>query len=249
MTTKTTLWVVVPAYDEAARIGATLRALASQADRCFTLVVVDNGSRDRTREIVTGFAATAPFDVHLISEPVKGIGYAVDTGFRYAIRGGAWFLARTDADCLPVPGWVSAARAAMNDGAGMVCGRIVARRDEEALAGRIAFRCLVGVATAFGRVRPSNRRGHGYLTPYRMHAGNNMAITAELYEAVGGMPRQAWQTDRDFLNRVRKHTAAIAWCQAMTVQNSTRRLRAYGLRRTARWYLGRGSGGLATDPR
>jgi glycosyltransferase involved in cell wall biosynthesis len=248
-TRKTPLWVIVPAYDEEARIGATLRALAAQTDRCFTLVVVDNGSHDRTREIVTDFAATAPFGVHLITEQVKGIGYAVDTGFRYAIRNGAWLLARTDADCLPSAGWIAAARAAMNDGADMACGRIVARRDEESLAGRAAFSCMVSVATAFGRIRPSNSRRHGYLSPYRMHAGNNMAITAEMYQAVGGMPRQAWQTDREFLNRVRQHTAAIAWCRAMTVQNSTRRLRAYGLVRTARWYLGRGSGGLATDPR
>jgi glycosyltransferase involved in cell wall biosynthesis len=245
----TALWVVVPAYDEASRIGGTLRALAAQADRDFTLVVIDNGSQDRTSEIVRGFAATAPFDVHVIKEPVKGIGYAVDTGFRYAIRNGATLLARTDADCLPGPGWTAAARAALADGAGMVCGRIVARRDEESLVGRTAFRCLVGVATAFGRVRPSNSRRHGYLAPYRMHAGNNMAITAGVYQAAGGMPRQAWQTDRDFLNRVRQHTAAIAWRRAMTVQNSTRRLRAYGLCRTALWYLGRGSGGLATDPR
>jgi hypothetical protein len=35
----------------------------------------------------------------------------------------------------------------------------------------------------------------------------------------------------------------------MTVENSTRRLRAYGLRRTAAWYLGRDNGGLTTDPR
>ena len=245
----TDLWVLVPAYNEAARIGATLDALAAQADRDFTLVVIDNGSQDRTSAIVRGFAATAPFDVHLIKEQVKGIGYAVDTGFRYAIRNGAQLLARTDADCLPCPGWTAAARAAMTAGADMACGRIAARRDEESLAGRAAFRCLVGVATAFGRIRPSNSRRHGYLTPYRMHAGNNMAITAEVYQAVGGMPRQEWQTDRDFLNRVRRHTAAITWCRAMTVQNSTRRLRACGLRRTAWWYLGRGSGGLATDPR
>lgn len=245
----TALWVVVPAYDEAGRIGATLGALAAQDDRDFTLVVIDNGSLDRTCEIVSSFAATAPFAVHLIKEQVKGIGYAVDTGFRYAVRNGATLLARTDADCLPCPGWTAAARAAMAGGADMACGRIVARSDEESLAGRAAFRVLVGLATAFGRIRPSNSRRHGYLTPYRMHAGNNMAITAETYQAVGGMPRQAWQTDRDFLNRVRRHTASIAWCRAMTVQNSTRRLRAYGLRRTAQWYLGRGSGGLATDPR
>jgi glycosyltransferase involved in cell wall biosynthesis len=245
----TDLWVIVPAYNEAARIGATLRALAAQTDRDYSLVVIDNGSRDDTGRIVAGFAASAPFAVHLITEPEQGIGYAVDTGFRYAIDHRARLLARTDADCIPRPGWVTAARAALDDGAGMACGRIVARRDEEGLAGRAAFRCLVATATAFGRLRPSHRRRHGYLAPYRMHAGNNMAITAALYLAVGGMPRQRRDTDRDFLNRVRRRTSAIAQSRAMTVENSTRRLRAYGLRRTAAWYLSRDNGALTTDPR
>jgi glycosyltransferase involved in cell wall biosynthesis len=243
------LWVVVPAYNEEGRIAGTLRALAEQTDLDFTLVVVDNGSTDTTCEIVRKFGASAPFEVNVIGEPVKGIGYAVDTGFRHAIAHGARLLARTDADCLPCPGWAAAARATLVNGAGMACGRIVARRDEEGPVGRAWFRCLVAIATAFGRMRPSHRRKHGYLTSYRMHAGNNMAITAELYEEAGGMPRQRSDTDREFLNQVRRHTAAIAQCRAMTVQNSTRRLRAYGLRRTASWYLGRGSGGLATDPR
>ena len=245
----TDLWVIVPAYDEAARIGGTLRALAAQTDGDYALVVVDNGSHDGTGLIVEDFAASAPFPVHLITEPEQGIGYAVDTGFRYAIDHGARLLARTDADCLPRPGWVAAARAALDGGAGMACGRIVARRDEEGLAGRAAFRCLVWVATVFGRLRPAHRRRHGYLAPYRMHAGNNMAITTALYQTVGGMPRQRSRTDRDFLNHVRRHTSAIARSRAMTVENSTRRLRAYGLRRTAVWYLGRGSGGLAANPR
>ena len=245
----TDLWVIVPAYDEAARISGTLRALAAQTDRDCALVVVDNGSHDGTGRIVEDFAARAPFPVHLITEPEQGIGYAVDTGFRYAIDHHATLLARTDADCIPRPGWVAAARAALDGGAGMACGRIVARRDEEGLAGMAAFRCLVWIATAFGRLRPAHRRRHGYRAPYRMHAGNNMAITTALYEAVGGMPRQRSQTDRDFLNRVRRHTSAITQSRAMTVENSTRRLRAYGLRRTATWYLGRGSGGLAANPR
>lgn len=246
----TAMWVVVPAYDEAARIGATLSALAAQADRDYTLVVVDNGSRDGTSDVVREFTTSAPFPVHLVHEPEKGIGNAVDTGFRYAIDHGATLLARTDADCIPSPGWTAAARAEIDAGAGMACGRIVARRDEEGLAGRVAFRLLVMIATVFGLLRPAHhRRRNGYRTPYLMHAGNNMAITAELYGAVGGMPRRASQTDRDFLNLVRRHTAAITRSRAMTVQNSTRRLRAYGLRRTALWYLGRGSGGLPKDPR
>lgn len=101
----------------------------------------------------------------------------------------------------------------------------------------------------FGRLRPAHHRRHGYLAPYRMHAGNNMAITAELYEAVGGMPRRPSPTDRAFLNRVRRHTTAISRCRAMAVHNSTRRLTAFGVLGTARWYLDRGSGRHGANPR
>jgi glycosyltransferase involved in cell wall biosynthesis len=243
------LWVVVPAYNEAARITGTLDALAGQTDRDFTLIVVDNASSDGTAAAVRAFAEGAPMPVRLLVEPAKGVGCAVDTGFRHAIAAGAAFIARTDADCLPRPGWVAAARAALErDGAGLVCGRITARRDEHGPLGRAGFRAAVALAATFGRLRPAHR-DPAFRAPYRMHAGNNMAITAALYEACGGMPRRPSPTDRAFLNRVRRTTAAITRCPAMVVENSTRRLRAYGLRGAARWYLDRGSGGLPPDPR
>ena len=240
------LWVVVPAYNEAARIGATLAALAAQTDTAFTLLVVDNGSTDATAEVVRRFRG--PFPTQLISEPEKGVGCAVDTGFRYAIAAGAGHLARTDADCLPAPGWVAAARAALVSGGGLACGHITARRDEHGPLGRAFFRLLVLLAAGFGRIRPAHRRPE-YRAPYRMHAGNNMAITAELYEACGGMPRRPSPTDRAFLNRVRRTTPAIVHSRAMVVANSTRRLRAYGVLGTAKWYLDRGSGDRTADPR
>jgi glycosyltransferase involved in cell wall biosynthesis len=243
------LWVVVPAYQEQARIGDTLAALAAQTDRDFTLVVVDNGSTDGTVAVVEDFAARAPLPVVLLHEPQKGVGAAVDTGFRYAIAHGARLLARTDADCLPHPGWVAAARAGLVAGAGLVCGAIRARRDEHGPLGRAGFRVLVFLAASFGRMRPAHRRTGEYLAPYRMHAGNNMAVTAELYQACGGMPRRPSPTDRAFLNRVRRSTAAIAHRRDMVVENSTRRIRAYGVRRTAAWYLDQGAGPLTEDPR
>jgi hypothetical protein len=76
-----------------------------------------------------------------------------------------------------------------------------------------------------------------------------MAIRADLYLRVGGMPRRPSPTDRMFLNRVRRHTSAIVHCRGMVVENSTRRLRRYGLVGTARWYLDRGSGDHTPDPR
>lgn len=76
-----------------------------------------------------------------------------------------------------------------------------------------------------------------------------MAITAALYEACGGMPRRPSPTDRAFLNRVRRTTSSIVHNRAMVVANSTRRLSAYGVVGTAKWYLDGGSGALTADPR
>jgi glycosyltransferase involved in cell wall biosynthesis len=238
----TSLWVVVPAYNEQARLGDTLRALAAQTDTGFTLLVVDNGSTDGTAEVARALGA------RVLVETEKGVGCAVDSGFRYAIAHGAVHLARTDADCLPGPGWVAAARRALTEGGGLACGRIVARPDEHGLLGRAFFRLLVTLAATFGRLRPAHR-GREFLAPYRMHAGNNMAITAELYQACGGMPRRPSPTDRTFLNRVRRTTTAIVHSRDMVVANSTRRIRAYGVVGAAKWYLDRGSGRLTADPR
>jgi glycosyltransferase involved in cell wall biosynthesis len=236
------LWVIVPAYNEAARIGDTLRALAAQTDTDFTLLVVDNGSTDDTAALARSMGA------RVLVEPEKGVGCAVDTGFRHAIAHGAVHLARTDADCLPAPGWVAAARRALTEGDGLACGRVVARRDEHGPLGRAWFRLLVTLAASFGRFRPEHR-GPEFKAPYRMHAGNNMAITAALYRECGGMPRRPSPTDRLFLNRVRRTTSAIVHSRHMVVANSTRRIRAYGVLGTARWYLDQGSGTRTADPR
>lgn len=245
----TDLWVVIPAFQEQARISGALHALAGQQDIDFTLLVVDNGSTDRTAELVHAFAQEAPFPVELITEPEKGVGSAVDTGFRHAIEHGATLLARTDADCLPRPDWTAAARAGLVESGGLVCGRVLARPDEHGPVGRAVFRLLVVVGASFGRIRPAHRRKHGYLVPYRMHAGNNMAITAQLYLHVGGMPRLPSPTDRMFINMVRRHTTAIVHRRDMISRNSTRRIRAYGVVGTARWYLERGAGTRSVDPR
>ncbi len=54
---------------------------------------------------------------------------AADTGFRHAIGRGATMLARTDADCVPAPDWVVAAKSALVKFE-MACGRSVPRLDE-----------------------------------------------------------------------------------------------------------------------
>ena len=231
------LWVVVPAYNEAPGITATLRALAAQVDRDFTLVVVDNNSTDGTADVVRAFGQ---LDAHVITEARKGTGAAADTGMRYAIACGATHLARTDADCLPEPDWTARVRAAFADGLELIAGWLLPRTDDVPMPWwrRWLLIGAVELGAGFGKLRPGNR-GPEYLGPYVMAAGCNMAISAELYQRAGGFPRTAIEElheDRALVNAVRRLTRGYGLRRDVKVRGSTRRVHAWGLRRTLAWY-------------
>jgi glycosyltransferase involved in cell wall biosynthesis len=229
------LWVVIPAYNEEKAIGATLAALKAQRDNDFTVVVVDNASTDGTAGIARAFAGA-----HVIREERKGTGAAADTGMRYAIDHGATHLARTDADCLPDPGWTAAIRRGFAAGLRLIGGRLRPRTDEFPLRWweTRLLPSVVELAALFGRFRPGNRDPE-YRGPYVMCPGCNLAITAELYLSSGGFPRTAIEEvheDRALVNRVRRLTRAYGRRNDVLVFGSVRRLRAYGLRATLAWY-------------
>ncbi|GII66022.1 glycosyl transferase [Sphaerisporangium krabiense] len=233
------LWVIVPAYDEAKGIEATLRALEDQDDRAFTLVVVDNMSTDGTAEVVRAYAAGSSLTIEIVTERRKGTGAASDTGMRHAIARGATHLLRTDADCLPRRDWVRAMKRGFADGLEMVGGLLRPRTDEFRLKfwERWLLPSVVEAAALFGRLRPSNRGA--YLGPYVMMPGATVGITAALYERAGGFPRTAIEEvheDRALVNRVRAITRAYGTRRDVVVYGSVRRLRAYGLAGTLAWY-------------
>jgi glycosyltransferase involved in cell wall biosynthesis len=232
------LWVIIPAYDEEASIGATLRRLAEQTDRGFTVVVVDNGSTDGTVRTAGEHART--LNLRIVTEPEKGTGAAADTGMRYAIAAGATHLARTDADCLPAPDWIAALRRAFGEGLEMVSGPLRPRTDEFPLRlwERRLLPAVITVAALFGRLRPGNRDPLN-LGPYLMMPGCNVALTTDLYQRSGGFPRTRIEDvheDRALVNQVRKLTRSYGLRSDMVVYGSVRRLRAYGLVGTLAWY-------------
>ena len=234
-------FVVVPFYNEAAWIGPTLEALALQTDPEFVLVCIDNASTDSTAEVIHAFSIAHPqMDIRVIAEPEKGTGAAADTGFRYAIAAGATHVLRTDADCLPDPRWVANIRSAFEHGAEFVAGRIEARRDRDyRRVDGIVLPVLIMVVKAYAE---RFRNGRGYKTGWVLVAGNNLAISADLYLRAGGFPRTdigSGNEDRILADRVRLLTDRIASCHDVLVYNSIRRVRAYGYVNTLLWYWDR----------
>jgi dolichyl-phosphate beta-glucosyltransferase len=79
--------IVIPAYNESARIGATLERIGAYAIEQgwdLELLVVNDGSRDNTVEIVIGFAQKYPF-VRILENPGnRGKGYSVRNGMLHA---------------------------------------------------------------------------------------------------------------------------------------------------------------------
>lgn len=84
------VWVIVPAYNEATRLDATLRALVT---RYANVVVVDDGSTDATRSVATRHPVW-----HLRHVCNCGQGAALQTGVDFACRRGAEILVTFDAD-------------------------------------------------------------------------------------------------------------------------------------------------------
>jgi dolichol-phosphate mannosyltransferase len=75
--------VVIPAYNEEAVIGDTLRALISQLDRVgfeYEILVVNDGSRDGTEAVLLAMEPSAPRLRHVTNPGPHGYGLAVRYG-------------------------------------------------------------------------------------------------------------------------------------------------------------------------
>ncbi len=92
--------VVIPVYNGAATLGACLGALMNQTLQrsLYEVIVVDDGSSDETADIANSFS------VRLLRQKNAGAPAARNTGMK--IANGYW-VAFTDADCVPSRGWLS----------------------------------------------------------------------------------------------------------------------------------------------
>ena len=96
-----TVSVIVPARNEEASLRACLESLMAQAGLPFEVIVVDDQSTDRTREIALSFPGVRVIDASPLPPGWTGKNHAVTCGARVAK--GEWLLF-TDADTVHLPG-------------------------------------------------------------------------------------------------------------------------------------------------
>lgn len=87
---RASVWVVVPAYNEATSIGRVVTSLRSEG---YNVVVVDDGSEDVTAAIARSTGATVLQHCQNL-----GQGGALQTGIAFCLRHGAEFICTFDAD-------------------------------------------------------------------------------------------------------------------------------------------------------
>ncbi len=142
------------------------------------VLVVDNNSSDRTREVVEDFCYRYPGRFRYVLQPLQGKSYALNEGIREA-RGDV--LAFTDDDVIVEPVWLQNLTAALHDGkwAG-AGGRVLPERmflSPRWLA--VDGRHASGPLGLFDRGPEAGRLAESPI-------GNNMAFRKEVFDKHGG---------------------------------------------------------------
>ena len=95
--------VIIPVFNAEKRLRLTLDAVLAQTFDSFELILVNDGSRDRSLEICREYQTRRPDRITVLDGPNQGVSLARNRGLDAAR--GEW-IAFCDADDQPEPGWL-----------------------------------------------------------------------------------------------------------------------------------------------
>jgi glycosyltransferase involved in cell wall biosynthesis len=173
--------VIVIAYNEQEHIKECLTAILNQSFAAFELIIVDDGSMDKTAFIVE--SADDERIRYIRNDKNCGVAQSRNNGLKYASGKYIFF---TDADCVPVRYWL-----------------------EEGLAILKTRECLgVKGKTFYDVAKPAIS---DKITDFRGYGTNNIAYTKEILNKVGGfdLKYRLGGEDIDLAFRVRKYGEII----------------------------------------
>lgn len=233
--------VAIPAKDEARHISSCLEALAGQRRRSgapirrgtFEVIVFANNCADGTAELARAAGPRLPFALHVVEVVLppavahagEARGRAMDLAFaRLTARRDAVVMT-TDADSRVGPSWIEENLSAIDAGADAALGRLAL--DEEGLrlpeavhrrgALEAEYEALLAELSAILDPLAWNPWPHHVTV-----SGASMAVTADAYRLIGGMPRTPLGEDKALVGALVQHDAKIRYCNAIEVVTSAR---------------------------
>jgi glycosyltransferase involved in cell wall biosynthesis len=224
--------VVVPARDEQARIGACLSALGRQRGvpgEHYEVIVILDGCRDRTGDVVVDFAERRRRPpIHSVELPAPhGVGRARRQGMDLACQRllalgrGDGLIASTDADSVAADDWLACQLELTRLGARAIGGHI--ELDSAEARGLSAQALIERERRSRERMRAAvgDRPGE---TPVEHHqfSGASLALTADTYERCGGLPVRAALEDEALERELEARGVPIYRSRRVRVRTSAR---------------------------
>ena len=217
---------VIPAYNEEALIGKCVESVLAEVKRSgrdVDIVVVNNNSTDRTREIAASYPG-----VRVVDELQKGLVSARDGGFKATT---AELVANIDGDTIVPPGWLDTVFREFEKDEGLVC-----------LSGPYVYydlgtwdRFLVSLFYALTwLIYVINRF---VLRVGSVVQGGNFVFRRDAWIRAGGFNREIkfYGEDTDVAVRLSK-IGKVKWTYALKMLTSGRRLAEEGVFRTGMTY-------------
>lgn len=210
---------VIPAYNEESYLPACLESILAQTGSLgdsVEIIVVNNASSDRTREVALSFPG-----VHVVDEPRKGLTYARQAGF---LASSGDLIANVDSDSRLTPDWVA-----------QVLATFAAEPKLVSLSGPFVYYDLTPVqrvsvqvfyATAF-MVYALNR---WVLRAGSMVQGGNFVLRREALEQIGGfnLGIAFYGEDTDIARRL-NNVGQVRFTFGLRMFSSARRLKKEGM--------------------
>lgn len=216
---KPTISLIIPAYNEEDYLPGCLDAvMRNVAGKALEIIVVDNNSTDRTREVIERYPG-----VTYVFEPAKGITRARQAGFQAASGD---ILAYVDADTRPPAGWIE-----------QIWEQFGKRADLACLSGPYSFYDLSGLR---------NKVSSGWFVAARplygiigyMMVGGNFAIRRDALEKMGGFDPsiEFYGEDVDIAKRARRQ-GKVLFSNRFVMPTSGRRMKQQGFAKIAGIYF------------
>jgi hypothetical protein len=236
---------IVPVKNEAKNLEKTLFSLANQVDlqgkpldkKRYEIIVLANNCSDDSAAIAFRFAAQNPsLALHVVEMFLDAdrayIGWVRKALMDEAYRRLKWLgrdrgvIASTDGDTCVLPTWIASILSEIQNGADAVSGRILTEPNERLSldkATRLYFLRYVGYRYLIARLE-------AYLDPdpydpfprHHQHFGASLAVTAEMYEKVGGLPPSRTPEDVAFYDALLAVDARFRHSPAVRVYTSAR---------------------------